>query len=457
MGNKQIQKKSKNICLVLIITMLILFCLFSITTPLKVFADTEETITYSNVLDDLQKDENFNIDDYPLNEKDYSLQVIQIAESEDHELFIYVYNPSSKVKELRATSINISINANEGLYVADDDEGMSYINYKLTYLNNYSVFYKYKVDNFTVKNDETRYYNISNIYRAFDYLIDESAEDGQEISEVGNRVGKVWTVQTIDGAVQYACKEVETIEITSKYVGFVRYYNGWKFYDSSCDSHYVAFSTDKEIDQLIEAEVYFTDQQITEYYVLNVLTETLEGEVEEKYKFLNYTQKASNSPGGLFGNSYTWERIESIDEFKNGLKESDINLTDEAETGLQDKKWVLRFSETDYLDTRSLGQNFIQYTKVKDISILRLKFETDGEVYNLGVVDNKMTGSGEPSNVVKLPAWLQAIKNWFDGLGLALQIIIGVVLVLLSLAVLYFIVRFFIVIFKGIKKLFGGE
>ena len=33
-----------------------------------------------------------------------------------------------------------------------------------------------------------------------------------------------------------------------------------------------------------------------------------------------------------------------------------------------------------------------------DVTILRLKFETDGIIYNLGVIDNKQTGSTNPSN-----------------------------------------------------------
>lgn len=35
---------------------------------------------------------------------------------------------------------------------------------------------------------------------------------------------------------------------------------------------------------------------------------------------------------------------------------------------------------------------------MSDVIILRLIFETDGKTYNLGVVDNKMTGDGKPAN-----------------------------------------------------------
>ena len=39
----------------------------------------EEEKVYSTVLEDLAKDTNFNVEDYPAVANDYSLQVIQIA------------------------------------------------------------------------------------------------------------------------------------------------------------------------------------------------------------------------------------------------------------------------------------------------------------------------------------------------------------------------------------------
>ena len=67
-----------------------------------------ESTSYSDVLDDLRKDENFSLSTYPSMANDYSLQVIQIAESTGKELFVYVYQPSGQAKDLRASSINIA-------------------------------------------------------------------------------------------------------------------------------------------------------------------------------------------------------------------------------------------------------------------------------------------------------------------------------------------------------------
>lgn len=49
---------------------------------------------YSNVLTDLMQDESFDTSAYPVNNSDYSISVIQIAESASKELLVYVYQPA---------------------------------------------------------------------------------------------------------------------------------------------------------------------------------------------------------------------------------------------------------------------------------------------------------------------------------------------------------------------------
>ena len=106
----------------------------------------------------------------------------------------------------------------------------------------------------------------------------------------------------------------------------------------------------------------------------------------------------------------SWDRIESVEKFINGEERGNIfkslgenkaaiRLTDEALTELQGKKWVLRFTETDYVtQSGASGATTANSTLVGDVTILRLKFETDGITYNLGVIDNKQTGGREPEN-----------------------------------------------------------
>ena len=87
--------------------------------------------------------------------------------------------------------------------------------------------------------------------------------------------------------------------------------------------------------------------------------------------------------------------------------------------------------------------------------LLRLEFETEGKYYNLGVVDNKQTGDGEPdnepvedssgTNIIgnKIKNLLKPIasdiKNFFKSISWWIWVIVGcavvaVVLIVLSIA-----------------------
>lgn len=340
------------------------------------------TSDYTSVIDDLTSDSSFKASDYPSNENDYSLNVIQIAESSDGELFVYVYQPSGK---MTATSINISTAINDSL---------KYVNYKLTYLNSSGVFYKYRVEGLTVKSDTVRYYDISSVFRKWVEGIDNEASGGNTVDEVSYAVSQLWTACTINGEVSYNMLSTETIVVTDKYVGFIRYIDGFSLYKDSCDSHYVAFSTDKPIDRLMEADVYYVSRDFTEYMSLFGTNYTY-GDEEKHYVSLDYTQKAENDVGGLIpGNKYTWDRIQSVSDFI-----ATEELTEESKEYLSGKEWVLRFCETDYYQGAVIGGTRQSTgTQVTQVTILRLKFETDGITYNLGVVDNKQTGDLNPDN-----------------------------------------------------------
>lgn len=367
-------------------------------TPLVARA---ESITYSGVLDDLKKDTSFKRENYPTKADDYSLQIIQLAESVNKELFVYVYQPSGKTKNLKASSINISTTINDSI---------SYHNYKLELLNSSDVFYKYKVVGFTVKNDAVRYYAISSIYRPFDESIDKQASGGNTVTEVNYAVNKQYCFGEINGKPYVNCVDIETIVVTDKFVGFVRYPDGFKLYVGACDSHFVAFNTDKPIDKLLEADVYYTTQKYSSSWATFVGTNEEFGEKADNYAYLKYTDKVEHTGGGLFAGTYKWDRIQTVDDFiKNEDREQifsgaiiDVKisskLTDAALNELKGKKWVLRFTETDYTLWSGQGSYGTFSTIVGDVTILRLKFETDGITYNLGVIDNKQSGSKDPSN-----------------------------------------------------------
>ena len=418
---KQLKKKF-NINYITII--LAIFCLFSFL-PITAISSTkaEETI-YSNVLDDLQKDENFNVEDYPLKENDYSLQVIQIAESLDKELFIYVYQPSGEKEDLRAKFLNMSLKS------SIEDTSI----YNLSFINSNGVFYKYKVEDVIVTNEEYRYYNITSIYRQFIEGIDKASDyEDQTITYKSYPVAKLWVAKTDNKNVTYYCYDKEVIEIIDKYTGFVRYYGGfYLFLNNDCDSHFVAFKTDRNIDKLLSARVYYRTQSFSLNAVQSPsigggLTEYVSyGEIYPQDITLKYDDKKDFTGNGLFAPTYTWDRIQTISDFYESVEGEEIfdyslfnvsvenSISKENKKKLQNMDYVLRFAETKYeRNNLSLGGYQIKKTIVSDVSILELTFETAGVVYSLGVVDNMLSGPDNPFNTteVKLnvPWWLKLI------------------------------------------------
>ncbi|MCI8436103.1 MAG: hypothetical protein HFK10_09150 [Clostridia bacterium] len=147
--------------------------------------------TAPTVLTDLQKDANFDATAYPVIESDYSLQVIQIAESTAHELLVYIYVPSGK---LEATSINISTAINDSLH---------YVHYPLRLVDSAETLHKYRVGNLTVKADALRYYDISSIYRKWDEHFDAKPTDDNTVAEVAYPVAALFTACTVGDRVSY--------------------------------------------------------------------------------------------------------------------------------------------------------------------------------------------------------------------------------------------------------------
>ena len=114
----------------MLLAIIVVFCTVYMAVQSPVIA-MAESISYSGVLDDLKKDSSFKPSNYPQKAEDFSIQVIQLAESVDKELFVYAYQPSGKSKNLKASSINISTTINDAI---------SFTNYKLELLNSNAVF-----------------------------------------------------------------------------------------------------------------------------------------------------------------------------------------------------------------------------------------------------------------------------------------------------------------------------
>lgn len=418
----------------LLIVFVLVVSLFTTTLGSLMPLAKADTVAGSSVLADLQKDENFKLDNYPAKADDYSLQVIQIAESSAKELLVYVYQPAAETKKLQATSINISTGINDNV---------AYKNYKLTYLSSEKTLAKYAVQEFELKSDALRYYDISSIFRKWEKGLDEEPTDDNTIDEVSFEVAQLWTASTVNGQVSYSCVETETVEIVNKHVGSIYCENGWFSRVDAIDSHYIAFSTNKQIDKLIDADISFTYTPMYKRHNLGGDHIYTNGETQLKQLTLSETDKVTLKPSGIGGKKYEWNRIQSVETFKN-----ENELKDETLEALLGTQWVFRFFETDYRVSND-GNLHYYYTVVNEVTILRLKFDSDGKIYNLGVVDNKQSGDTRPDNKV---------KSWWDKLAKWAKILVGIGLGLLAciaLAIVIWIIKLIVGIvalpFKAIK------
>ena len=420
-------KRQKNILKNIVIAVLLcLLCVISMQSFPIAKAEGTKT-TYSNVLEDLQKDELFKSESYPAKASDYSVNVIQIAESENNELFVYTYEPSREDKELNATSINISTAINDSL---------KYKNYKLRLLSAQGVFGKYLVEDFTVLSDALRYYDISTIYRTWDSEIDGEITGGTG-SEKACTVAKVYSAATVGETVSYVCKTTEIIEIRPEYRfdGFIRYDDGiyWNGL-SYCDSYFIAFNADRKIDDLMEADVSWKYRTYMYRIWVDIMgggNETTYGDTLSESITLKAEDEAGNAANGWFAKKRTWKKIQTVSDFI-----ATENLTDETKTALNGKQWVLRFAEYGYT-LRSYGsESRDEGTQVSDVTILRLMFETDGVIYNLGVVSDKVTPDDKPDggDVIKKPGCAG-----FDIKDLWKYILLGIAII----AVIALIIAFF--------------
>lgn len=358
----------------------------------------EAASQYSSPIEDLEATGNFDAADYPDIATDYSLQVIALAESVDGELYVYVYQPCAATKLLTATSITMDAPIN--------DESRSFRIYSLTLFGTQGVFHKYRVNSITLRETPVRKYSVSEIFRAFDSTIDEAPGNDNTISEKAYPVGKMWTLSDAGSTTSTEVVYEDVIDVTEKHIGYIKYNKGsvidaFLGYTSQIHSHYIAFSTDRPIDKIFEVDVYFKTQSVDTYPEENagLWTETTRGPKVDNYITLTSSQVLEINTSGFHPDYYKYKRIQSVEAFRE-MEKQDITNQD----GLENKEWILRFYETTWSNTISTtgDQGGIatyygsaHHIEVTDVALLRIEYEYDGVVYNLGVVDDMQTGSKE--------------------------------------------------------------
>lgn len=437
-----------------------------------VIADETSTAatTYTDVLEDLEKDESFDSSKYVATGETY-LKVIQIAESSNRELFIYVYRPSAlSNNSLQAKQISLSTN-----YDGVSNQKI----YDLTLLSNSGTLDKYIVNNFRIiAGDVMRIYGIISIYRLpTDGDSPASGDNTTGLTAMG--VGQRWTATTVDGKVQYAMRLIDLITVEKKHVGFIRYLDNFWFFTACTDSHYVAFTTDKPIDTLLEVDIRYmltTKTSVTNSFYSWANSDSVAS--EEKYRTL-YSTEIFSKPAQTWGaDSYEYKRISTVKDFLTNETENNSEVfTTETRAALNEMYstgWVLRFQETPYsysssftTSADSVVQNLQEvrsWSEVTEVVLLRMEYEYQGDLYEVGVVDNITSGDTTPDNenattpdapdllpdLDELWARIQEImKTMFGILGV---VVVGGLLLCIALPILPHIINLIAWLFKWIFK-----
>lgn len=435
---------------IVIVLLIALICSLVFCTGVVAFAETA-TVEYSDVLDDLRKDSEFDVNAYPEKANDYSLEVIGVSESVNDELFVYVYQPSGKAADIRATSINIS----KGYKTLD------WFNYTLTFCNSYETLYKYKVDDFVIDDIRLRYYDITSIFRAWNKNYGDS-ETGNDnvITEVSYKVATIYKLGVENNEIVVDSIPTDTIQVVSKYVGFVRYAGGFLWQKNACDSHFVAFSTDIPIEKLREADVYYRKQHYS-YDGSTIIKPEKFGSIETKYSYVRDTQNFQYESSGFWNvGTICRDLIQTVNDFvasenftnvySHGLfnSKTQSKISEEGINNLKDCEWVIRFAQTDYYYSSQSSPPYITqkgWDIVSDVSLLRLEGISNGHTFNLGVVDNKQSGGNDPINDT-----IHTVESDDELFELIFKIILIILGIVLAIVIFWFTWPLWKVLFKGL-------
>ena len=470
--------KSKLKFLIIILSFLVMIC--SLNTSV-VYAQTTE---YTDVFEDLRKDETFTAENYPsytyeeiktLNEdldptnNVALMDVISLAEGYNKELYIYVYNPTKTELNITATQISMYCE-----YVSNPKEFHPQL-YDLELVSTYSVFDKYLVKDFVVSDEADRYYNIIELSRPFNETIDTSIDNGTT-DDKAIAIGKQWYCYYFNDELIYEMGQFKTLEIKVTLNGNIYYGNGFTIgnlaglYEKS-NSWFIAFNAENYIiEHIYDADLTYKYRDVREYDDYTIFNDdSISYTPSDGYYQKNVTitdqDQVTHEGKGLFGKTYTWNRISSASDFVSNFENQGGTLNNTTKETLLQSQWVFAFAETEcdtiynqYTDptTGITMTNGVwdYYTEVSQVDILRVSFvDITGKYYNLGVVADKTTADkiadGWGSGID-----IDFLNGWFEKLGMligiiALLVILGFCGPILG-AILNILLSVLKLVFKGV-------
>lgn len=382
------QKIFKRTMSVIMLAMIIMCSVFSLSAA---YAE-EYTVLNDFVGTDL------NMSEFPEIPGDYSVKVVQLAETSDGMLIVYAYQPSLSS---RLTAVNITLKP-------DFNNTTEYKTYDLKFIGNYETLYKYSVSGFKVSSATVRYYDISKISRRKKDAIDNTDSD-----TVSYDVGQRWTAKSVSNTVEYSCINASTVDITDGVWNVVRPDHGTSKDFRGTDRHYIAFVADMSQGILKDIRLEYTVQDITDNLPLT-------------YPYSESLLLSELEPGNA--PTSKWQSVIAVEDFisTENLSESDISA-------LTDKQYVFIFKESAY--RRAVDKTLpgnpppkLTYSAITEIKTFRLYFEADGKAYSVGVLSNTDLPDKTPSDpdvpsapdspsddihLSDIPEWLNNAFAWF--------------------------------------------
>lgn len=435
MIKKQVKNGSLCVLLVLLLLVLVLVSGWSI---LPAFADTEQ---YTGVLDDLQTDSAFNISDWDNAQLHPDTELMQIAESTDRQLFIYVHIVGDDLGFEK-------IVFNTSMVFAELD----FRSYEIELVSSESGFYKYIVKDYKTPQDDYHTYSITRL----EYPVDSPVQGTQQKTYEYYPVEQIWTVRKNGSKVEYSYEYMKTIKITDKYVGshndgVMDYLMGTQ-YSSWTDTFYIAFSTDLLIENLIEAQIEYS-----------IDTASVQGVVFKGDKLFNVVINCDEVSKFEQDTKTTWWFVSwktgtEKRSFRSILKPDDFKKN----TGITVPKrkdgssfdWVVTFyNHTETFDWP--GEKVVCWSVPSDTTILRLKFETDGVCYNLGVLDNRTSYIPPKFEFGKSMGFWQYVWNClvklFNGTADFIETVVAVAAIFVVVALLPVLLFIFSLLFPSFR------
>lgn len=399
-----------------------------LTPGIKRENQTTSSFLTSSVLADLQSDESFDADDYPIQTDSEDIELLTITrestETTGYSVYLYLFNEGGTALETDLSSTRITMSCQ-----SDDYSDTEYYSLNLIDCTADHRFYK-----FQTTTEETDVYHISEI--EFDY--------GNGYSEGRHQtIGKSFFYETEDANPSWT-KGLEVVNLTIS-PGSYRFktINGNGYYT---DLFYVTFTLNQSYGDLIGIRLSWIED-VTDYYEKSNLSTMTSYSTDNSYVSELITMDYSNTDlmnivsintiGSSFGKfifnisprywftdkSTDYENIPVIEKivYDNGASSSfdDYYLNADTITTLNNQyydslggnkvPYVIRFALKDYYWDSSFnsGTKTInhQKTEIKDCDVLTLTFSKDGKVYSL-------MASGQP---VDYDPGIDN-ENWWDKL-----------------------------------------